>query len=397
MNLQRQLLLAAVLVVAAPMFSQEPKERQDQIALHARNAQQFLQAKRPDLALPELRKLIDLDPSNVDAHANLGVLLFFKGEYADAAPQLRAALKAQPELWKIQGLLGMCETRTGESTGARHDLETAFPHMDGDKSQIEVGRELIDNYSSTGDLDKAATIVTTLRSQNPEDIGLLYTAYRLYSDLTAEAMLSLSMLAPHSAQMHQVMAHELTKQNDKAGAISQYREALRLNPSLPGLHFELAEALNSSQSDGSEQEAAIEYKAALAVNSADEKAECRLGEIAARHGDLAESLDHYQRAAQMQPQDSEAAMGLAKALASLKQPEKALPLLQHAVEVDPTSALAHFRLSNLYRQMGRPADAKRELVQYQKYKQMREQLGEIYRQMRLEPSKQEATETDARH
>jgi Tfp pilus assembly protein PilF len=78
------------------------------------------------------------------------------------------------------------------------------------------------------------------------------------------------------------------------------------------------------------------------------------------------------------------------------QPDKAEPLLEHALQLDPTSAAAHFRLSTLYRQAGRTADAKRELEEYQKYKEMKEKLQDIYREMRVEPAKQEADETDAR-
>jgi len=82
-------------------------------------------------------------------------------------------------------------------------------------------------------------------------------------------------------------------------------------------------------------------------------------------------------------------LGLAKTLMSMNQSEKALPLLEHAVKLDQTSALAHFRLSTVYRQMGRTADAKRELEEYQKYKDMKEKLRELYRQMRLVPEKKE--------
>jgi len=50
----------------------------------------------------------------VDARGNLGVVLFFRGAYADAIRQLRAALKSRPALPKIQALLGIVEKRTGE-------------------------------------------------------------------------------------------------------------------------------------------------------------------------------------------------------------------------------------------------------------------------------------------
>jgi cytochrome c-type biogenesis protein CcmH/NrfG len=57
---------------------------QDQAAQHARQAQQYLAQQRPDLAIPEFKAVVDLDPKNLDAQANLGVLLFFQKEYGQA-------------------------------------------------------------------------------------------------------------------------------------------------------------------------------------------------------------------------------------------------------------------------------------------------------------------------
>ncbi|MGB6804488.1 MAG: tetratricopeptide repeat protein, partial [Candidatus Sulfotelmatobacter sp.] len=58
--------------------------------------------------------------------------------------------------------------------------------------------------------------------------------------------------------------------------------------------------------------------------------------------------------------------------------QKAEPLLEHAIQLDPTSAVAHFRLSTVYRQEGRTVEAKHELEEYQKYNQMKEKLRQIY-------------------
>ncbi len=100
-----------------------PANNQDQIAAHSRLAQQYLNQRRPDLAIPELQALVSLEPRNLDAQANLGVLLFFQGDYVKAEPHLRAALEMQPNLTKIQALLGMAEKRTGQIANARTHLE----------------------------------------------------------------------------------------------------------------------------------------------------------------------------------------------------------------------------------------------------------------------------------
>jgi tetratricopeptide (TPR) repeat protein len=391
-----QILGVSLFLFLLRCFAQSSPSHRQEIELHNRQAQNFLGENRPDLAIPEFRAILAIDRNNVDALGNLGVLLFFQGDYTQAIPPFRAALKLRPTLWKIRALLGVAEKRTGNYSGARADLESALPRIQEEKIRIEAGMELIELYSGSGDLEKAASVVDGLGSLYPTNPQVQYTSYRIHSDLAAQAMLSLSMVAPKSALMHQVMAHELARQGDTTGAITNYREALKIDPQLPGLHFELAEMLNASGSQEGQEEAKKEYEAALAVDKFDEKSEYKLGEIAYREGSLEESFAHYSRAVQLQPDDVDANIGLAKALVEMKQPQKAQSLLEHALQMDPTSAVGHFRLSILYRQAGRTEDAKRELLEYQKYKDMKEKLRNIYQEMRLQPAKQEPDEADSR-
>jgi tetratricopeptide (TPR) repeat protein len=383
-------LWTVLFVLLLPCFSQSSPTRQQQIASHAHQAAEYLKQGKPDLAVPEFRAIVALDPENVDARGNLGVLLYFQGAYSDAIPELRAALQMRPTLWKIQALLGIAEKRTGDVAGARYDLEKAFPNVQDEKVRIDTGMELIEIYSGTGDLDQAAATVNVLRKLAPTNEAVLYTAYRLYSDLTAESLLSLSVVAPNSARMHQALAHELAKRGKTDEAIQNYREALKLDPHLPGIHFELAEMLSTLATPDSLAEAEREYKAALEANPDDEQSECRLGDIALRRNDVKEAYDRYSRAVQLQPGDPDANIGLAKVLMTMDQTQKALPLLEHAIQLDPTSAAAHFRLSTLYRELGRPEDAKRELDEYQKYKGMKEKLEQLYREMRPDQIEEES-------
>lgn len=376
-------------------FSQAPATHQQQIESHKRQAARYLKENKPDLAIPEFRAIVAVDPKNVDARGNLGVLLFFQGNYADAIPQLRAALQLQPSLWKIEALLGMAEKRTADVKTALSDLEKAFPKLEEKKLRIETGMELIEIYSGAGELDKAASVVSVLRNLDPTNVDLLYTSYRIYSDLAGESMLSLSVVAPNSARMHQVMAHELARQGNIPAAIAQYREAVKINPNVPGLRYELAEMLNASSDVKEQDEAEGEYKAAFAADQFDEKSECRLGDVAFRKGDLNQAEEYYSKAVQLQPNDAEAHLGLGKTFMALNQRERAEPPLERAVQLEPTSAIAHFRLSTLYRLMGRSADAKHELDEYQKYKTMKEKLAGIYREMREEPVKAEREEPEA--
>jgi tetratricopeptide (TPR) repeat protein len=198
----------ALLLSATLCLSQAPPNQQ--LASHLQKAQTALHQNRPDLAIPELQAALALEPSNLEIRANLGVLLFFQGKYDQALPLLQAVVAAKPDLWKIQSLLGIAESKTGDDHQGRLDLETAFPHIEETKLKIDVGLQLIESYTATGELDKASTLITQLLALKPTDPELLYAAYRIHSNMMAEDLLSLSLAAPDSAQLHQAIAHELS-------------------------------------------------------------------------------------------------------------------------------------------------------------------------------------------
>jgi tetratricopeptide (TPR) repeat protein len=201
--------------------------------------------------------------------------------------------------------------------------------------------------------------------------------------MATAAMLKLGLAAPDSAQTHQAMAHELQRDHDMAGTIANLRQALAIDPNLPGAHFELAEALHASEDQRLREEAETQYKLAVATNPSDPKAAERLGDIEMERGDKEVAAVEYRRALKLQPNLPEAAIGLANVLNEEGKPAEAAPLLEQVIAADPTNFLAHYRLSAVYRKLKRPDDVKRELELYQKYKDEREKLKKVYQQMRV--------------
>jgi predicted Zn-dependent protease len=63
--------------------------------------------------------------------------------------------------------------------------------------------------------------------------------------------------------------------------------------------------------------------------------------------------------------------------------------LKHAVQLEPFTAATHYRLALLYRATGRPAEAQKELAEFERLKEMKERLKQVYQDMRLQPLKQE--------
>jgi tetratricopeptide (TPR) repeat protein len=373
------LLLSPVACVA-----QAPSaDKSQQIAEHQQKVQEFLREGKPYLAIPELRTELELDSKNLEVRANLGVLLFFQGQFSEAIPQLKAAVEMKPDLWKIRSVLGIAERKTGDEQEGRSDLEAAFPNVDEEKLRITVGRELIESYAATNDLDKASQTIGVVLKLEPTNAALLYISYRIHSEMAVAAMLELGLAAPDSAQTHQAMAHEMQRDRDLAGTITNLRKALALDPALPGIHFELAEALQASDDPRLRAEAEQQYRLAVEANPSDPKAESRLGDIEAEKGSLDAAATLYQKALKLHPGFEDAAVGLANVSAQKGDKDEAVALLEQVEAVDPTNVLAHFRLSTLYRKLNRPADVTHELELYRKYKDEREKLRKIYQDMRV--------------
>ena len=98
---------------------------------------------------------------------------------------------------------------------------------------------------------------------------------------------------------------------------------------------------------------------------------------------------YYKEALTLAPNDPDALQGLARVYTEKGDATSALPLLEQVVKADPTNVQAHYRLSAVYRKLNRPEDAKRELAEYQKYKDMKEKMGKIYKELRLDDAKDE--------
>jgi Tfp pilus assembly protein PilF len=362
----------------------QPAASVSQASAHQQRAHQYLNQKKTDLAAKEFAAVLATDPKNLDAQANLGVLLYFKKDYAGAEPHLRDAVEQKPDLTKIRALLGMCERRLGKTDDARKDLEAVIGQLDEPSIRMEVGLELIEMDTASQDLPRAASVVELLRQKNPADPRVLYAAYRIYTDLAGEALLGLSLAAPDSGQMYQAIAHELVQQRDMNGAITDFRKAIAADPNLPGIHYELGEALHASDDLNLRVEAEEQYKLAVAANPSDEKAIMRLGDVAFDKGDLDGAAVSYKKALALVPGDADALIGLARVYTEKNDLQAAAPLLERVVNADVSNVQAHYRLSVVYRRLKRPEDAKHELEQYQKYKQMKEKLRKTYKNLRLE-------------
>lgn len=376
------LLLFVMALALASSRGQTSPSRVAQVQRHLERGAAALRAKDSATAAKEFHKVIALDPRNTEAYTDLGVITFFQGDFQKAAGYLRKALSIDPSLAKTQALLGMCETRMGESSGVEL-LAKAFPRVKDKNVRVQVGLELADIYYRRGSLNRAAAVMQSLVDLAPNNIEVLYLAQRVYYDLADDTLNKLALLAPHSARMQEVIAERLVNNGDIQGAIKYYEKTLKADPSLPGVHFELGEALlQSSPKDPAAQAAAQkQFEAAIRMDGDSPSIECLLGKIALLRANPKSAYVHFNRAYALDPQNSQAQLGLGKVLMSEGKPQEAVKYLREAVESSPLNDQARYQLGMAYRDLKMPEKSRHELKLFHEIQEAKAQVRQLYRQM----------------
>lgn len=382
------LLLAALVSLAHRACAQQPAPVDARILRLAQQAQSDLNNQKPDLAALEYQKILALDPQNVSAHSNLGLADYLQGKFAPAASEFETALALQPDLWNIDALCGLSEAKTGKNADAAVHLDKAFQNVDDPTLRLSVGQQLFTILLQAGELVRAAAVIDRLQQLNPHDLDVLYSAHQVYSLLADRAFVAMAQIEPDSARMFELRADRMAQIGNIEGAIQVYRLAIQRDPHLSGVHFALGEALSVSHNEAERAKAEDEYQKALEDDPLDEKAECRLGDIAIQRSDLRLATQHYQRALALQPGDADANEGYGVVLLNSDSAREARIYLLRSVQLDPSNATAFYRLSEASRKIGDMDDARSEMKQFLKLKTARDTLKRSFDDLPLQTVRQ---------
>jgi tetratricopeptide (TPR) repeat protein len=187
-------------------------------------------------AIAEWREAIRLDPQLADAHYSLGVTLWQSGDFADAAEELRQAIQVQPNYAEAYYTLGTVLKQMNQLPEAAEALRQAIrldPDFAGAHTTLaSVLRQLGDGAGAAAE-GKAGAEMTKAKT-----------------DLQA------ATFATNSGR-------RLLSAGDLDGAISQFRTAIRVEPSYAVAHYELGLALSQK---GAKEEADGEYRKAAQLD-----------------------------------------------------------------------------------------------------------------------------------
>jgi tetratricopeptide (TPR) repeat protein len=356
-------------------------QQSDSAASALDRVRQDLSEQHTDLAVKEYESMVAANPANVQAQANLGVLLYFANRCGEATEHLSKALALEPDLDRISALLGACQKREGQIEEAKHHLQESVRSTKSVKVRLFAESNLADLYYEEGDLQQSSLMAEELLKNDPNNPDVIYMVYRIHSDIAERARKALALLAPDSARMHEIMAQHFINEGDATDAVEQYERALAIDPQLPDGSYELAEAvLQDSISVESLKRAATLLRKALTQNPRNAGAEAKLGEIAVIQNDSKTAEAHFARALALDANGLNALKGMAQIEAGRGDNHKAKDYLVRASHVDPLDETLHYQLSRLYRQFNQMKDAQGEMELFKKIRELKKKT-ELREQM----------------
>ncbi len=343
------------------------------------------------LAQQRYQAILQIDPHNAAALTELGVIAYSHQDCPSAIGDLRSALDASPQLAQAQALLGICEKRLADPR-ASADLHSAFASLPDGKLRIEVGVQLADLTYQRGDIDATLPVLQKLLTLAPDNTDILFFAQRIYSEQADNALNKLLLLAPESARMQQLIAEKLINSGDARDAIAHYQKALTLDPHLPGMHLELAEAYMQAGNDSATWQLARQQLQMARENEGDNATvENALGTLDQKQGNASQALVHFERAHQLAPTDPDAELNLGSLLVDQEKLQLALPLLRAAVRDDPMNSAAHYRLARLCHQLHLTAEETQQIKLYREIRQAQDKVATIHQQMNRQPVAESST------
>ena len=259
------------------------------------------------------------------------------------------------------GIAQMAES--GHCREALPLLKTALARTTEPVLRKRLGVDGVQCAMSEHDDDSAEDFVRTLRKQFPHDSEVLYLTVHVFSDLSLRASQELATSAPASYQMHELNAEAMEAQGKPEDAIEEYREVLKKEPKVHGIHYRIGRLLLSGPNrDANKEEARREFEEELKVDPSSAASEYVLGELARQDQQTSVAAEHFERATKLDHGFTDAFIGLGRTLIEGGRVPEAVAPLQTAAKLQPDNPAAHFYLATAYQRSGRPEDASREFA-----------------------------------
>ncbi len=293
---KRPFLLSILLLVPVVAMC-APRDRAKQLfdeAIQSLNAANYTQAEI------RFHQLLALDPHNVSALANLGILYARTHRYMEAVVVDKEAVSEAPQRRELVLNLGLAYLKQDDYAHALPFFEQLH---DRDASDLQATKLLATCLAFAGQAEKAIALLVPLVQgliQDPSALYLLGITYsRAGREQQAEAVFTkLFSDSATPAQANFLLGKAYAEATNYTKAIEAFQAALAAEPHFPGAQRELGKAYLG----GNEIAPAEDHlRVAVQDDSQDGSANYYLGALIVQNGRFQEGLYFLERARNLLP------------------------------------------------------------------------------------------------
>jgi tetratricopeptide (TPR) repeat protein len=286
----------------------------------------------------------------------LGSLQYGTGAYAEARDALSHYLELNANAAPALAMRGLCEFETGEYSRSLNDIERALALGAANQPR----NEKILRYHEALLLTRTGRFEDALRS---------YAFFTHPEDSNPELLLAIGLaglripLLPKELKADQQelyvsagqAALDVMKKDQETGHV-EFQRLFERVPPVPNVHYLYGYLLYPTDPD----QAMVEFKNELQVNPSNAVVEVMLAWIPLMQNDGFAALPHARKAAAEDPALASAQLVLGRALTETGDTKAGIERLEKTVELQPDNLEVHLALAKAYSKSGRKEDARRE-------------------------------------
>jgi len=286
----------------------------------------------------------------------LGSLQYGTGDYASARDALSHYLQITPNAAPALAMRGLCEFEIGDYSPSLKDIERALAQGAANQSR----NEKILRYHEALLLTRTGRFEDALRS---------YAFFTHDEDSNPELLLALGLaglrtpLLPKELRIDQQELYISTgkavfdfMRHDLDVARLEFQQLFARVPAVPNVHYLYGYLLYAGDPDA----AVVEFKKELEVTPSNAVAEVMLAWIPLMKNDGATALPYARKAVAEDPALASAQLVLGRALAETGDTKDGIEHLEATVQLQPDNLEVHLALAKAYSKFGRKEDARRE-------------------------------------
>ena len=309
------------------------------------------------------RAVLKAQPRSAEAYAHLGFLESRQEHYGQAVPLYRKALALDPAIPALRMNLGLALFKAGQLRDALRIFEDLLKREPPSSAEAQRLTTLIAlSHYGLKEYDAAISYLKQTTGRDPQNLPFrLILAHSCLWSKQYQCVLDvyhqILQLNAESAEADMLAGEALDEMQDHAGAIEQFRAAVKANPREPNVHFGLGYLL---WTQSQYEEAAQEFQAELANVPNNAQALAFLADSKMKLNDREAALPLLKKAAAIDPDLEIAHIDLAAVYSDSGRNVEALRELKVAARLKPNDVNVHWRLARLYQAMGRKDEAKLE-------------------------------------